>query len=98
MSIRLRLTAWYTGIMALSLMALGWVLYALYANSLWARAEDALRARAEQIAMKVEPTDPQDRTDPADAMVKVESPSLLERLSAAGMVIQISDTAGHVSG
>ncbi|HTD46552.1 MAG TPA: ATP-binding protein [bacterium] len=98
MSIRVRLTAWYTGIMALSVVALGLVLYALYANSLWARAEDALRTRAEQIAMKVEPTDPQDRSDPVGALVKVESPSLLERLSAAGMMIQISDTAGSVVG
>ena len=98
MSIRVRLTAWYTGIMAVSLVALGLVLYALYANSLWARAEDALRARAEQIAMKVEPTDPQDRKDPVDALVKVESQALLERLSAAGMMVQISDTVGNVAG
>src|SRR5437660_982161 len=98
MSIRVRLTAWYTGIMAVSLVALGLVLYALYANSLWGRAEDALRARAEEIAMKVEPTEPGDRSDPADALVKVESPSLVERLSAEGMVIQISDTVGHVAG
>src|SRR2546430_8011625 len=84
--------------MAVSLVALGLVLYALYANSLWARAEDALRARAEQIAMKVEPTDPQDRKDPVDALVKVESQALLERLSAQEMMIQISDTVGNVAG
>ncbi|TMI89836.1 MAG: HAMP domain-containing protein [Bacillati bacterium ANGP1] len=97
MSIRWRLTAWYTGIMAISLAALGVVLYALYANSLWGRTEDMLRARADQIAMKVEPTEPGDPNDPADTLVKVENPSLVERLSASGMMIQISDAAGHVS-
>ena len=97
MSIRVRLTAWYTGIMAVSLVALGVVLYALYANSLWARAQDALRARAEQIAMKVEPTDPADRTDPVTELVKVEDRSLVDRLSAGGMLIQISDIGGHVA-
>src|SRR5437016_8104302 len=93
MSIRARLTGWYTGLLAVVLVGLGFVLYSLFSYSLWVRAEDSLHARAAQLASFVESSDP---AHEEGAFLDLTDPSVIDRFSAEGTLIQISDTQGSV--
>ena len=93
MSIRTRLTVWYTGLLAVILVGLGFVLYALFAYFLWAHAEDGLRARAAQLASFVESSDP---AHEEGTLFDLADPSVVDRFSAEGTLIQITDYHGRV--
>ncbi len=58
MSIRLRLTLWYSGILATILTAFGVLLYVILAQGLFREAEQSVKARADQVArtLLVQPT------------------------------------------
>jgi heavy metal sensor kinase len=93
MSIRARLTAWYTGLLAVILVGLGFLLYTLFSYSLWAHAEDSLHARAAQLASFVESSDP---AHEEGTFLDLTDPSVIDRFSAEGTLIQISDNQGSV--
>lgn len=93
MSIRTRLTAWYTGLLAVILVGLGFVLYTLFSYLLWAHAEDSLHARAAQLTSFVESSDPGHEEG---ASFDLADPSVVDRFSAEGTLIQISDNQGRV--
>ena len=90
MSIRARLTAWYTGLLAVILVGLGLLLYALFSYFLWAHAVDGLRARAAQAASFVESSDParEEGTFP-----DLTDPSVVDRFSAATRAAAASRSA-----
>lgn len=58
MSIRMRLTLWYSGVLAAILASFGVLLYVILAHGLMREAEQAVRARADQVArtLLVQPT------------------------------------------
>jgi two-component system, OmpR family, sensor kinase len=91
-SIRTRLTAWYASLLALILVLFGIALYTLFAHSLWAHAQESLRARAEQLASFVESSDAA-RED--GTFFDLADPSVVDRFSAGGVLIQISDVRGR---
>ena len=93
MSIRARLTVWYTGLLAVILVGLGFVLYALFSYSLWSKAEDSLHARATQLVSFIESADLA-REDAASS--DLTDPSVVDRFSADGTLIQIGDNQGRV--
>jgi heavy metal sensor kinase len=91
-SIRTRLTAWYAGLLAVILMLFGLALYTLFARALWTHAEQSLRARAEQLASFVESSD---TAREEGTFFDLADPSVVDRFSAGGVLIQISDAAGR---
>lgn len=92
-SIRTRLTAWYAGLLAVILVLFGLALYILFARSLWAHAEESLRARADQLASFVEASDT-GRED--GTFFDLSDPSVVQRFSAGGILVQISDATGRL--
>ena len=93
LSIRIRLTAWYASVLAVILFVLGGTLYAAFAQSLWAHARDTLRVHATQLTSFVENSDVghEDAT-----FFDLADPSVVERFSTGGVLIQIRNPGGHV--
>ncbi|HKV44999.1 MAG TPA: hypothetical protein VJT32_10060, partial [bacterium] len=92
-SVRARLTAWYAGLLAAILVLFGLALYTLLAHSLWAHAQESLRTRAEQLASFVESSDP---TREDGTFFDLADPSVVDRFSAGGVLIQVSDAQGRL--
>jgi heavy metal sensor kinase len=93
LSVRIRLTAWYAGVLAIILLVLGGTLYAAFAHALWAHARDTLRIRATQLASFVEGSDV---AHEEATFFDLADPSVVERFSTGGVLIQIRNTGGRV--
>jgi len=91
-NIRTRLTAWYAALLATTLVIFGVVLYVLFAHSLWTHAQESLRSRAAQLASFVESSD---TGNEQGTFFDLADPSVVERFSAGGVLIKISDTRGR---
>jgi two-component system OmpR family sensor kinase len=93
MSIRVRLTVWYTSLLTVILIGVGVVLYTLFAHSSWTRAEDSVRGRAMQLTSFLESSD---RGREEGTFFDLADPSVVDRFSTDGMLIQIRDIHGNV--
>ncbi|HLJ59408.1 MAG TPA: ATP-binding protein [bacterium] len=92
-SIRARLTAWYAGLLSAILVVFGFVLYTLFAQALWAHAEQSLQTLVAQLATFVESSD---TGNEQGAFFDLADPSVVGRLSGGGTLIQILDARGRL--
>lgn len=92
MSIRVRLTIWYTLVLGAALVIFGVGLYTLLDRIMNGQVEDEVRARAGQITSFI-----QSRADPMRLLVsrQVELPSV-DIFSTADVFVQILDSSGEV--
>ena len=92
MSIRARLTIWYTGILAAMLIVFGLGLYSLLTQILYEQVEDTLQARAEQISTYIET-----QSNPVDLLIRraVKIPPV-DVFSSSTIFVQILDTDGEL--
>ena len=93
MSIRARLTIWYTGVLAATLIIFGLGLYSLLNQILYEDIDDTLQTRAEQISNYI-----QTQSNPFDLLVarKVQLPPV-DVFSSATVFVQILDARGEVA-
>lgn len=90
MSIRLRLTLWYTAVLAASILAFGLALYILLARGLATEIDQATASRAHELAPKI-----QVRTAPPTGQLAVTLPPT--NTLAPETYVQVADAyTGHV--
>ena len=92
MSIRARLTIWYTGVLAGTLLVFGIGLYSLLSQILHEQVEENLRSRAEQISTYI-----QTQSNPLDLLLRrqVQLPPV-EVFSSTNIFVQIMDKNGEI--
>lgn len=92
MSIRVRLTIWYTGVLGATLILFGLGLYSLLHQILYEQVVDELQARAEQITSYI-----QTRSNPLRLLIsrQVELPPV-DVFSTSDIFVQILDKNGEV--
>lgn len=100
-SVRVRLTLWYAGVLALSLIAFALLVYYAAANVFYERQDESLRSTAETVASAyIQELEEEDSIEKANEVVLAElvfPNRYVEVTDAAGRVIAWSgNLAGHV--
>jgi two-component system, OmpR family, sensor kinase len=92
-SIRARLTIWYTGVLAATLIIFGLGLYSLLSQILYEDIDDTLQTRAQQIGNYI-----QTQSNPLDLLItrQVQLPPV-DVFSSATVFVQILNTKGEVA-
>ncbi len=91
MSIRLRLTLWYTGILAVTLLTLGFAIYFTLSASLYGDLKGKMKVEADKVMSSIQPTLVQSRRG---ISVTLSLPPL--DTFETGMVMQVLDPNGEV--
>jgi len=91
-SIRIRLTIWYTAVLAATLIAFGLLLYSLLSQTMHGQVDGELGSRAEQIASYIET-----QSNPLQMLIdrSVELPPV-DVFSGSDIFVQILDLGGDV--
>ncbi len=91
MSIRVRLTLWYVGLLAIVLLLFGLLLYWVLYRSLMAEVDRTLMARAQQVARFIQ-------VDRVSSLFsgRVRLVPRVDPLSSPGVFLQVLDTNGNV--
>lgn len=92
MSIRTRLTLWYTGILAAILLLFSLALYSLLSQVLYEQVDDTIRSRAGEISSYI-----QAQTDPLRLLItrQVQIPPV-DVFSTSNTFVQIMDRQGNI--
>lgn len=90
MSIRLRLTLWYVGLLGAVLILFGLVLYSVLARSMMNEVDRTIQTRAQQVASSIE-------VDPV--LLSLRGVAILppvDPFSSPGVFVQVSDREGKI--
>jgi heavy metal sensor kinase len=89
LSLRIRLTAWYFAVLAISFSVFGAIAFLVMRSSIYTTVDEGLRSQAEGVRELIRQTWPSGRESLVDELRE------LEEIRAGGDLLQVSDQAGN---